>query len=84
MHWDVEGRLKFNYQFVKIEIHETKCLRDSLLGKTITHESGHALGLTHVECRKSVMCPGMDSPNMLAMPSDADRATLRHVYNAYK
>ncbi len=81
---NVYERLKSNYQFAKIEIYESRCLNDKVLGKTITHESGHALGLTHVECRKSVMCPGMDSPNMLGMPSDADQATLRHVYNAYK
>lgn len=81
---DPYDRLHSNYQFAKIEIYETRCLNDKVLGKTVVHESGHALGLAHVECRKSVMCPGMDSPNMLATPSDADRATLRHVYNAYK
>ena len=81
---DPYEKLHSNYQFVKIELYETRCLNDKVLGKTAAHESGHALGLSHVECKKSVMCLGMDSPNMLATPSDADRATLRHVYNAYK
>ena len=80
---DMKERLDSNYQYVKIEIHEAKCQRENLLTKTALHESGHALGLSHVTCRKSAMCPSMDSPNMLANPSDADRETLRHVYNAY-
>lgn len=81
---DIDKRLRNNYKYVKIEIHEAKCQRENLLTKTVLHESGHALGLSHVTCKKSAMCPGMDSLNMLANPSDADRSTLRHVYNAYK
>lgn len=81
---NIKERLRSNYIHARVEIHEAKCQREGLISKTVLHESGHALGLSHVTCKKSAMCPGMDSPNMLATPSNADRATLRHVYNAYK
>jgi len=77
--------LNGNYKYAKIEIHEATCLRENVFTQTAAHETGHALGLSHVTCRKSIMCLSVyDAPNRIASPSSADLATLRHVYNAYK
>ncbi|MCI8337646.1 MAG: matrixin family metalloprotease [Lachnospiraceae bacterium] len=82
---DVLEGINGNYKYAKIEIYETTCQRENVFQQTGTHECGHALGLSHVTCRKSIMCYSVyDSPNRISSPSNADYATLRHVYNAYK
>lgn len=79
---DLEENLHGNYCHAKIEMSESRCHMYKYFTKVATHETGHALGLSHVTCRNSVMCPGMDSKKMLAAPSALDKSTLCHIYNA--
>lgn len=71
-----------NYIYSRIEINEKLCQSRGILTKVTTHECGHALGLSHVTCRESIMYPASGSKKMLDTPSNLDKATMCHVYGA--
>ena len=71
-----------NYIKARIEMSESSCHTHNIFTKIATHETGHALGMSHVSCMSSIMYPGSDSKKMLAAPSELDKATLCHLYNA--
>ena len=72
--------VKCNYTVVLIELDEEQSNKYNYLQKVATHEVGHALGLSHVTCRKSVMHPNADSDNMTSDPAADDRYTAAHIY----
>lgn len=73
--------LSTNYVKAKIEIDEDQCTTpNNLLLEVASHEAGHALGLSHVTCRNSVMYPRAGTNFSTSKPTEEDLNTLLHIY----
>ncbi len=69
-----------NYIYARIQLDEYKCNLKSNLFKIAVHETGHALGLTHVSCRSSAMYTYWNDSLATNKPTASDISTLAHIY----
>lgn len=73
--------LSTNYVKTIIEIDENHCTTpNNLFQEVASHETGHALGLSHVTCRESVMYPTAGTNYSTSEPTQKDMNTLLHKY----
>jgi len=77
----VDHAVTSNYQYAYVYLRD-KALGNYILARVTTiHETGHALGLLHVECSiESIMAKYLTSPNHTDYLTSFDISSIYHVY----